>query len=74
MTDRQTQPLIVWDKFFLLRSGNVNLHVEKFLLMLPCLRHVDTIIRMFWAKVKEVDTFIAFYFTLSHQIKIFILY
>jgi len=36
-----------------IRSGNINLHVEKLLLMLPCLRHVDTIIRMFWAKVKQ---------------------
>lgn len=41
------------DAVNIIRSGNVNLHVEKLLLMLPCLRHVDTIIRMFWAKVKQ---------------------
>lgn len=38
--------------------------------MLPCLRHVDTIIRMFWAKVKQVDTFITL-FTLSHNKNIY---
>ena len=43
------------------RSGNVNLQVEKLLLMLPCLRHVDTIIRKFWAKVKQVN-FICWFF------------
>jgi len=36
-----------------IRSGNTNLQLEKLLLLLPCLRHVDTIIRMFWAKVKQ---------------------
>jgi len=36
-----------------IRSGHGNLHLEKLLLLLPCLRHVDTIIRMFWAKIKQ---------------------
>jgi len=35
------------------RSGNTKLRLEKLLLVLPCLRHVDTIIRMFWAKIKQ---------------------
>lgn len=50
---KETLLLSFHDAVNSLRFGNVNLHVEKFLLMLPCLRHVDTIIRMFWAKVKQ---------------------
>ena len=36
------------------RSTNTNLQLEKLLLLLPCLRHVDTLIRMFWAKIRQV--------------------
>ena len=36
------------------RSTNTNLQLEKLLLILPCLRHVDTLIRMFWARIKQV--------------------
>ena len=42
----------------LIRSGNTKLRLEKLLLLLPCLRHVDTIIRMFWAKIKQVHIYI----------------
>ena len=41
----------------LTRSGNTKLRLEKLLLLLPCLRHVDTIIRMFWAKIKQVHVY-----------------
>merc|ERR1712088_577301 len=35
------------------RSTNTNLQLEKLLLLLPCLRHVDTLIRMFWARIRQ---------------------
>ena len=34
--------------------GKTNLQLEKLLLLLPCLRHVDTLIRMFWARIRQV--------------------
>lgn len=42
------------DAIHCVRSTNTNLQLEKLLLILPCLRHVDTLIRMFWARVKQV--------------------
>ena len=39
------------------RSTNTNLQLEKLLLLLPCLRHVDTLIRMFWARIRQVTRF-----------------
>ena len=46
--------MILDNQIICFRSGHGNLHLEKLLLLLPCLRHVDTIIRMFWAKIKQV--------------------
>ena len=34
--------------------SKTNLQTEKLLLLLPCLRHVDTLIRMFWARIRQV--------------------
>ena len=51
---RETLLSSLQDAIQCVRSTNTNLQLEKLLLLLPCLRHVDTLIRMFWAKIRQV--------------------
>ena len=50
------------------RAGNTKHHVDKILLLLPCLRHIDALIRLFWAKIKQVLTLMKTFWCLNKKI------